>query len=160
MPQHKIPSHETETVWRIPSIFLLKTSLLTSITPLPKSLQIKRTESFSEKLAGYHEFPNSIQKIAHFPWFQHKASSQCSGKGFGIKWTWVQMWDLGKVTWFLWVMISSSSRQSVEFRRVSSSDWHRVGLLHWLSSCLSAFPPTVPQEPGSSESSLKTEIWK
>lgn len=44
MPQHKIPFHEA--VCRTPGIFPLNSTLLASITSLPKCLQIKHTQGF------------------------------------------------------------------------------------------------------------------
>lgn len=143
------------TVRSTPESLPLNSSLLASITPLPKCLQKFCTQSFSEQLAGYHEFPNSIQNIIHFPWFQHKEASQCRGKGFGIRWTWVPILDLGQVTWFLWVMISSSFRQLVRCMKATSSAWHIVGLLYWCSTSLTTFFPFVPQEVGFFETFLK-----
>lgn len=119
----------------------------------------KAYSRFLEQLAGYHEFPNSIQNLSHFPWFQHKEASQCSGKGSGI--TWIQVQILGQVTWFLWVVISSSSlKQLVGLMKVLNSEWHRVGLLHWPGTSLSTFSPTVPQELRLSQTSLKTRSQK
>lgn len=146
------------TVRRTPKSLPLNSSLLASITPLPKCLQKFCTQSFSEQLAGYHEFPNSIQNIIHFPWFQHKEASQCRGKGFGIRCTWVPILDLRQVTWFLWVRISSSFRQLVRFMKAIRSEWHIVGLLYWFSTSLTTFFPFVPQEVGFFETFLKREL--
>lgn len=72
--------------------------------------------------------------------------------------TWVPILDLGQVTWFLWVMTSSSLRQLVRFMKATSSEWHIVGLLYWLSTSLTTFFPFVPQEVGFFETFWKREL--
>lgn len=125
-------------------VFPPNSSLLARITPLPKCLQIKHTQSFSEQFAGYHKFPDSIQNIAHFRDFSTRKHHSVVERVLESNEPVFKFW-IRQVPWFLQVLTSSSLRQLVRFRKVLSSEWHRIGLLNWLSTCLTAFSPIVPK---------------